>query len=150
VVVVGALVVDVVVVVELVLVDVLVDVLVEVLVLVLVEVLVDVLVDVLLVEVLVEVLVDVLLVVVVVGIKLTGMLIKFVYTPVDTTLIIVVPLGTREVVYPAVKSDAATFVSNAGEYPFASERRLKGPESPPTGITNVINAVIIYLLYFYY
>jgi hypothetical protein len=132
-------------VVVLVVVDVLVDVLVDVDVLVLVdvEVLVDVDVEVLvLVEVLVDVLVELLLVVVVVGIKSITIKIAFVHTPVDCTLITVVPLGTTVDVYPAIKAAADIPVSNGTENPSVFEYRSKGPASPPIGNTNVINVVI--------
>jgi hypothetical protein len=132
----------VVVVVVLLLVDVLVDVDVEVLVLVLVELL---LVVVVVGGAVVLVVVDVLLLVVVVVIKFIDISIKFVHTPVDTTLIVTVPSGTTVDVYPAIKVEADIFVANATVYPSVLEKRLKGPAFPSIGKTNVINAIIIYL-----
>jgi hypothetical protein len=66
-------------------------------------------------------LVDVLLVVVVVGSTFTGTLTKFVHTPTDCTLIIVVPSGTSRAVYPAIKAAADTFVANGVTYPSVFE-----------------------------
>jgi hypothetical protein len=88
---------------------------VEVLVLVLVELLVVLVVGA--AVVLVLVVVDVLLVVVVVGSTFTCTLIKFVHTPTDCTLIVVVPSGTNRAVYPACKAAADTFVANGATYP---------------------------------
>jgi hypothetical protein len=87
--------------------------------------------------------------VVVVGVKPTVISIEFVHTPTEVTLIIVVPSGTADVVYPACKADADTFVSNGGVYPPTFEERLKGPASPPIGNTNVINVVMLFYYYYY-
>jgi hypothetical protein len=80
-----------------------------------------VVVDVLLLDVLdvVDVLLE--LVVVVVGSTFTGTLTKFVHTPIDCTLIIVVPSGTSRAVYPAIKAAADTFVANGVTYPSVFE-----------------------------
>jgi hypothetical protein len=109
----------VVVVVVLLLVDVLV--LVDVDVLVLVELLVVVVVGTAVVLVVVVLDVLVLLVVVVVGSTFTGTLIKFVHTPTDFTLIVVVPSGTNRAVYPAIKAAADIFVANGATYPSVFE-----------------------------
>jgi hypothetical protein len=66
-------------------------------------------------------LVDVLLVVVVVGSTFTATLIKFVHTPTDCTLIVVVPSGTNKAVYPAIKAEADIFVANGATYPSVFE-----------------------------
>ena len=84
-------------------------------------VLVVVVVDVLLVDVLVVVDVLLELVVVVVGSTFTGTLIKFVHTPTDFTLIVVVPSGTNKAVYPAIKAAADIFVANGATYPSVFE-----------------------------
>jgi hypothetical protein len=99
-----------------------VDVLVEVLVLVLVELLLVVVVvgaAVVLVLVVVDVLVE--LVDVVVGSTFTCTLTKFVHTPIDFTLIVVVPSGTNRAVYPACKAAADIFVANGATYPSTFE-----------------------------
>ena len=56
-----------------------------------------------------------------------------------------VPSGTTVDVYPATKTAADIFVANGATYPSKLEKRLNGPESPPIGITNVINTVMSYL-----
>ena len=56
-----------------------------------------------------------------------------------------VPSGTTVDVYPACKAAADIFVANATVYPSILEKRLNGPESPPIGITNVIDTVMSYL-----
>jgi hypothetical protein len=61
------------------------------------------------------------LVVVVVGSTFTCTLTKFVHTPTDCTLIIVVPSGTFVAVYPAIKVEADIFVANGTTYPSVSE-----------------------------
>jgi hypothetical protein len=94
------------------------------------------------VVVLVVVDVLVLLVVVVVGSTFTGTLTKFVHTPTDCTLIVVVPSGTFVAVYPAIKAEADIFVANGIVYPSVLDKRLKGPASPPGGKTTVINTVM--------
>jgi ABC-type phosphate transport system substrate-binding protein len=99
----------------------LVDVEVLVLVLVLVELLVVLVVGAAVVLVVVVLDVLVLLVVVVVGSTFTGTLTKFVHTPTDCTLIIVVPSGTSRAVYPAIKAAADTFVANGVTYPSVFE-----------------------------
>jgi hypothetical protein len=71
--------------------------------------------------VVVLVVVDVLLVLVVVGSTFTGTLTKFVHTPTDCTLIVVVPSGTFVAVYPAIKAEADIFVANGVTYPSVSE-----------------------------
>jgi hypothetical protein len=90
-------------------------------VLVLVELLLVVVVLVGVAVVLVLVVVDVLLVVVVVGSTFTATLIKFVHTPTDFTLTIVVPSGTNKAVYPACKAAADIFVANGATYPSVFE-----------------------------
>jgi hypothetical protein len=101
----------------------LVDVLVLVLVLlVLVELLLVVVVvgpEVVLVVVVLDVLLE--LVVVVVGSTFTATLTKFVHTPTDCTLIIVVPSGTFIAIYPAIKAEADIFVANGVTYPSVFE-----------------------------
>lgn len=47
--------------------------------------------------------------------------------------------------YPASNTNADIFVSNGVMNPSIFEYKLNGPASPPTGITNVINVVIIYI-----
>ena len=49
---------------------------------------------------------------------------------------------------PAVKTNADIPVANGNTYPSVSEYRLNGPASPPTGMFNVINVVIIVYYYF--
>jgi hypothetical protein len=61
------------------------------------------------------------LVVVVVGSTFTATLIKFVHTPTDFTLTIVVPSGTNKAVYPACKAAADIFVANGATYPSVFE-----------------------------
>jgi hypothetical protein len=103
-----------------------------------------VVVELVLVLVLVVVLVLLLLVVVVVGgIGETGISIKFVHTPSDITLIIVVLLGTEDEEKPASNDTVLIPVSKGETYPSISEYRLKGPESTPATV-NVIKTVISY------
>jgi hypothetical protein len=104
-----------------------------------------VVVELVLVLVLVVVLVLLLLVVVVVvgGIGETGISIKFVHTPSDITLIIVVLLGTEDEEKPASNDTVLIPVSKGETYPSISEYRLKGPESTPATV-NVIKTVLSY------
>jgi len=61
----------------------------------------------------------------------------------DATLTIVVPSGTRILVYPAKRATLLTPVSNADIYPSRSEYRLKGPVSDPA-VVKVIVTITCY------
>jgi hypothetical protein len=73
-----------------------------------------------------------------------GISIKFVHRGglSDITLIMVVPLGTSVLVYPAKRDALATPVSKAPVYPSTSEYRLKGPVSDPATVSVIVTIMV--------
>jgi len=82
----------------------------------------------------------------VVVVVVTAKSIKLVHTLTDFTLTVVVPSGTRLVVYPATILALETPVSKGMANPSRFEYRLNGPVSLPATV-NVIITVIIEKIY---
>lgn len=83
--------------------------------------------------------------VVVVHSPLTVMSMKFVHKSLaDITLTIVVPSGTKELVYPTKRAALLTPVSKADIYPSTSEYRLKGPVSAPAVVSVMVTIMVMW------